>query len=75
MWVEKMVWPLAEVKPYRRIGSESTGGWDQNLKSVWTARDRQEHFASERFEQGKCGREKMFTRSGRDESARLALDT
>lgn len=59
-----MVRPLAEVKPYRCVGSKSTGGWYQHLEQVWTARDRQEHFASERFEQGKRGREKMFTRSG-----------
>jgi hypothetical protein len=45
-----MVRPLAEVEPYRCVGSESTGGWYQNLEQVWTARDRQEHLAPERFE-------------------------
>jgi hypothetical protein len=59
-----MVRPLAEVEPYRCVGSESTGGWYPNLEQVWTARDRQEHFVPERFEQGKRGREEMLTRRG-----------
>jgi hypothetical protein len=45
-----MVRPLAEIEPYRCVESESTGGWYQHFEQVWTARDRQEHFAPERFE-------------------------
>ena len=62
--VKKVVRPLAEVEPYRGVGSEHTGGGCQNLKQVWTAHNRQEHFAPERFEQGNCGREKMRSRIG-----------
>jgi len=62
--IEKVVWPLAEVEPYRSVWSEQTRGWYQDFEQVWTTRDRQKHFASERFKQGKRGWEKMLTRIG-----------
>ena len=62
--VEKVMRPLAEVEPYRCVWREQARGWYQDLEQVWTARGRQEYFASERLEQGNCGREKMFTRKG-----------
>ena len=56
-----MVRSLAEVEPCRCVGSAHTGGWYQDLEQGWTARDRQEYFTPERFEQSKCAREKMLT--------------
>jgi len=64
MWVENVVRPLAEVEPYRGVGSEPTGSRYQDLEQVWTTPDRQKHFAPERFEPGNRGREKMLPRRG-----------
>ena len=49
-WVEKVVWPLAEVEPYGRFGSEMAGGRYQDFEGMGAARDGQEHFPSEGFE-------------------------
>ena len=64
MRIEKVVWPLAEVEPYRCVGSEQARGWYQDLEQVWTARGRQKYFASEWFEQANRRWEKMLTRIG-----------
>ena len=58
-----MVRPLAEVEPYRRFGSEMAGGRYQDFEGMGTARDGQEHFPSEGFEQGDRGWEQLVTRA------------
>ena len=63
MRVKKVVRPLAEVEPYRRVGSEMTGGRYQDLEQMWTAREGKEYFPSKGFEQGDGSWEKMLTRA------------
>ena len=61
--VKKVVWPPAKVEPYRRVGSELTGGRYQDLEQMWTTCDGQEHFTPEGFEQGDGSWEKILTRA------------
>ena len=44
--------------------ARASKGWYQDLEQVWTARGRQEYFASEWFEQANRRWEKMLTRIG-----------